>query len=185
MSDDPPSRSAPEDEFVGLLTGIQGNLHAFLTSLLPGERCIDDVLQQTNLVLWQKRAVFQRGTNFKAWAFSVARWETKAWLTRQKRADWLCFSDEIVDLIAGRFEQAGAENRSDNATLDSLRQCLGKLKEKDRLLVISHYQHGKSLAECSRIFERGADSLKVTLFRIRQILRRCIDAQQSLDRARS
>jgi DNA-directed RNA polymerase specialized sigma24 family protein len=90
-----------------------------------------------------------------------------------------------VDLIAGRFEQAGAENRSDNATLDSLRQCLGKLKEKDRLLVISHYQHGKSLAECSRIFERGADSLKVTLFRIRQILRRCIDAQQSLDRARS
>jgi DNA-directed RNA polymerase specialized sigma24 family protein len=51
--------------------------------------------------------------------------------------------------------------------------------------VISHYQHGKSLAECSRIFERGADSLKVTLFRIRQILRRCIDAQQSLDRARS
>jgi hypothetical protein len=25
----------------------------------------------------------------------------------------------------------------------------------------------------------------VTLFRIRQILRRCIDAQQSLDRARS
>jgi len=185
MNEADSSPVTPEDEFVSLLTGIQGNLHAFLTSLLPGERCIDDVLQQTNLVLWQKRAVFQSGTNFRAWAFSVARWETKAWLTRQKRADWLCFSNDVVDLIAGRYEQAASEGRTDMAGLDSLRQCLGKLKEKDRLLVVSYYQHDKSLGECARIFNRGADSLKVTLFRIRQMLRRCIDAQQSLERARS
>lgn len=174
-----------DDEFVGLLTGIQGQLHAFLTSILPGERCIDDVLQQTNLVLWQKRGTFQLGTNFRAWALAVARWEARAWTTRQNRAAWLSFSDELTERLMARFEEGGGAATSDNAVLDLLRGCLSKLKEKDRLLVISHYQHEKSLQECARIFARGADSLKVTLFRIRQVLRRCIDAQLALARSRS
>lgn len=187
MNEEPPlpAPSSSEDEFVTLLTGIQGGLHAFLTSLLPGERCIDDVVQQTNLVLWQKRSTFEIGTNFRAWVFSVARWQAKAWVTRQKRAGWLSFSDDVAELLADRFVQQGPAHGVDNGVLELLRRCLAKLREQDRLLVVSHYQHGKSLAECSRIFARGADSLKVTLFRIRHGLRRCIDAQLSVERTRS
>lgn len=173
-----------EDEFVTLLTGIQPNLHAFLTSLLPGEGCIDDVLQQTNLVLWQKRSDFMLGTNFRAWAFAVARWEVRAWMTKSKRSDWLTFFQDIGESLAHRFEST-APPPTENAAMETLRLCLGKLKENDRLLVLSHYQHEKSLAECARIFQRGSDSLKVSLFRIRQILRRCMDLQLSIERSRS
>lgn len=174
-----------EDGFVTLLTGIQPVLHAFLTSLLPGETCIDDLLQQTNLVLWQKRSIFQKDTNFRAWAFSVARWEVKAWTTRRKRTGWLLFTDEVADRITARFEDAASKAAPDHAAIDSLQACLSKLREKDRDLVLSHYQHGRSLAECSKLFGRSADSLKVTLFRLRQALRRCMDARQSLDQIRS
>ncbi len=180
----PSPECSQEDEFVTLLTGIQPNLHAFLTSLLPGEGSIDDLLQQTNLVLWQKRSDFTLGTNFRAWAFAVARWEVRAWITKSKRSDWLTFFQDIGESLADRFEST-APAPAENAAMDTLRLCLGKLKENDRLLVLSHYQHEKSLAECARIFQRGSDSLKVSLFRIRQILRRCMDSQLSIERSRS
>ena len=185
VSPSPPASPLPDDEFVVLLTSHQGLLHAFLTSLLPGERCVDDVFQQTNLVLWQKRSEFQAGSNFRAWSLAVARWEVRAWLTRRQRGAWLTFSDELAETMLASFTDTTEGQTADNSTLDSLRQCLGKLKDIDRLLVLSHYQHEKSLAECSRIFKRSSDSLKVTLFRIRQALRRCILAQETLNRARS
>ena len=182
---EPPESAPADDDFVVLLTSHQGLLHAFLTSLLPGERCIDDVFQQANLVLWKKRAEFQSGSNFRAWALAVARWEARAWLNRQRRGAWLTFSDELAETMLAAFADSTEPQSADNGTLDSLRLCLGKLKDNDRLLVLSHYQHDKSLAECSRIFNRSSDSLKVTLFRIRQALRRCILAQETLNRARS
>lgn len=173
-----------ESEFVSLLTGFQPVLHAYLTSLLPGRGCVEDVLQQTNMIIWQKRNTFTMGTNFGAWAFSIARWETKAWLTREKRGAWLSFTDELADRIADQFGQA-SEHPGALSTLDSLRECLAKLKEKDRQLVISYYQQDRSLGDCARIFKRNAESLKVTLFRIRQLLRRCVDAQQFLNRVQA
>ena len=44
-----------EPAFVSDLTAHQGVLHAFLVSLLPGNPDVDDILQRTNLVLWEKR----------------------------------------------------------------------------------------------------------------------------------
>lgn len=181
---DPSSGRSSEDEFVDLLTGVQSNLHAFLTSLLYGDHCVDDVLQQTNLVLWKKRTSFELGSNFRAWAFSVARWEVKAWLTRRKRADWLSFHDDLSALLAARFDHSTLVG-SENGALDALSHCLGKLKKKDRLLVLTHYQDDKAISECARIYQRGADSLKVSLFRIRRLLRRCVDSQLSIERSRS
>mgnify|MGYP000113776971 CR=1 FL=1 len=35
---------------------------------MPGMDGVDDVLQETNVVLWEKRATFEPGTNFRAWA---------------------------------------------------------------------------------------------------------------------
>ena len=161
-------------------------IHAFLTSLLPGERSVDDIFQQTNLVLWKKRDQFRPGTNFRSWVLTVARWETRAWLTERKRESWLTYSDQLAVYMLERFEHADPSGgASDSRGLDHLRECLGKLRDQDRLLIVSHYQHDKSLEECARIFKRSSGSLKVTLFRIRQMLRRCIHSQETMERVRS
>lgn len=53
--DDPVALQA----YVTLMTKHQANLRAFIVSLMPGSRDVDDVLQDTNAVLWQKRARFE------------------------------------------------------------------------------------------------------------------------------
>jgi len=172
-----------EKAFVTELTRHQGTLHSFLTSLLPGEDGIDDILQETNMVLWEKRDDFEPGTSFKRWAFAVARWQARAWLTARKRRNWLVFDDELVGVLAASFEAAPPNEGPES--LKALRYCLTKLKESDRLLVLTHYQHGKSLAKCSSLFGRSVSSLGVSLFRLRAALRRCIQSELAINEAKS
>lgn len=93
-----PHENEANGAYVALLTRHQASIHAFIHSLLPGDPEVEDVLQRTNIVLWNKREQFEENTNFKAWAFSIARWETRAWLTEKKRKDWLVFNDELRPL---------------------------------------------------------------------------------------
>lgn len=173
-----------DDAYVALLTLHQGAIHAFLNSLLPGDPGVEDVLQRANVVLWKKRANFEHGSNFKAWAFSIARWEARAWLTEQKRQDWLVFDDELTDEIAQQFEEFPLET-NDSGIVQSLRKCLARLNDKQRFLVLNYYQHEKSIAECASIAKRSEGSLRVALFRIRASLRRCIESQTSTEEMQS
>lgn len=170
-------------DFVAELTQCQAALHAFLTSLLPGHSSIDDIIQLTNIYLWEHREDFTPGTSFKSWAFTAARWQARAWLTKQKRQNWLVIDDRLANALSARFEAADECEASDS--LNALRACLGKLKETDRLLLLSHYQHEKSLKKCAQLFDRTVGSLKVSLFRLRAVLRRCIQSQLALERTRS
>jgi RNA polymerase sigma-70 factor (ECF subfamily) len=51
---------------VQLLVTHQSVIRAFVISLLPGVSETDDVIQNTNEILWTKRESFELGTNFKA-----------------------------------------------------------------------------------------------------------------------
>jgi RNA polymerase sigma-70 factor (ECF subfamily) len=179
--------ACPDDgEFVANLTSHQGMLQAYLNTLLPGDPDVSDIAQQTSVVVWRKRAEFQPGTSFRAWLLKVAYWEARAWMSTRKRKAWLVFDDELARAVTDRFI-SGPSARDDraSASLDALRLCLSKLRESDRLVVITHYQHGKSLEECSRILGRSREALKVALFRLRVGLKRCIHSQIAIERIRS
>lgn len=177
----PPASSEPV--FVSQLTEHQNILHAFLVSLLPGVPEVDDILQRTNLVLWEKRSEFEPGTSFKSWALAVAYWEARAWMSERKRGDWLVVDDALAQKLIRHIEVQPEMPAS--AAVSALRTCLAKLRDADRLLVLSHHQHEKSLAECSRIFDRSRESLSVSLVRIRAALRRCIKSELAVKEATS
>ena len=58
----------------------------------------NEVLQETNLVLWRKSDEFQSGSDFKAWSFRVAHFQVMAFRQRQIR-DRLVFDDVQLDRI--------------------------------------------------------------------------------------
>lgn len=161
-----------EEEFVAALTANQAALQAFIVSLMPGDSGVDEVLQRTSLTLWRKRATFEAGTNFRAWAFETAKWTLRAYLKERQRASWLVVDEELTRTIAERMVQRLPE--SADAPQAALRMCLEKLRPVDRELVLSHYEERESLAECAKRCGRTVGTLKVTLFRIRAMLRRCI-----------
>ena len=56
----------------------EGNVRAFVASLLPDWEGVDDVMQEASLVMWRKFDQFdpvRAGSNFVDWAFMIARYE--------------------------------------------------------------------------------------------------------------
>lgn len=158
-------------EFVRELTANQGRIRAFLVSLMPGSPDVGDVLQETNLVLWNSRARFRPGTNFLAWAFTIARLEVLHHRRRTHRYGRILISDELHEKLAAESPASGDHEMY----LNGLEQCISKLSETQRDLIESRYEPGRSLEDHARQTGRKAPALRIALMRIRALLRECIE----------
>jgi len=165
-------KSENEEEFVMLITRYQAALTGFLCSLLGNRTVGDEVLQETNLVLWKKRDDFEMGTNFKAWAFRIARFQALAFLKREKRRPEFTFDEEVIEKLSVEAEATFDENDDREQALDS---CLQKLPEEDRELVRDHYYSGLSMPDHAEQVGRSVGALRQVLYRIRNALRLCIN----------
>lgn len=163
-----------ESEFVLLVTGQQSAIYAYILTLHPNRVAAQDILQETNLVLCRKVSEFEAGTNFRAWAFKVAYWQTMAHLKRVQRAGLVTLEPDVLDLVAQDAEEQLADFDDRNLALKS---CLQKLPPGDTSILLAHYQSGESLAEISGRLGRSREALKQVLLRIRRTLRLCIERQ--------
>jgi RNA polymerase sigma-70 factor (ECF subfamily) len=164
----------PDAEIVALLTSHQTALRLYVASLLPGECQATDVAQQANTTIWKKRADFVIGSNFKAWIFSIARYEMLNFRKQQARDSKLIFNDELTELMADELpDHVGDLECRRNA----LRSCLAKLKTADQSLIKHRYFHRTPLKDYAEQIGRSAGGLKVTLYRLRSVLQRCIQTQ--------
>ena len=161
-----------EDAFVQLVVTHQAALRAFVLSLMPGSPDVDDVIQEANAEIWKKRGEFRIGTNFKSWMFSVAKFKVmSAWRDQSRKKEWT-MPEETLLKLAERMEAGElADTEEKHATL---RVCIGRLKPVDRLLVLRRYLEDVSLGRMASETGRTADSLKVSLHRIRMVLRACL-----------
>jgi RNA polymerase sigma-70 factor (ECF subfamily) len=165
---------AEEAEYVRLLNDHQSMIRAFIISLMPGAPGVDDVIQEANRVLWTKRRDFEVGTNFRGWALSICRFQALAQLKKLRQQRWVSLSDSLAETIAGEMEdeldQAYEERRR-----DALRSCMAKLRHADRELLLERYWHRARLQDFAVMTGRSAGGLRVTLFRLRTALKRCIE----------
>lgn len=163
-------RNPNDDDFVTLLTIHQSELNGFMLSLMPGSPDYEDVLQNVNRVLWQNRERFETGTNFRAWMFKVARFQVMAWRKKKVRQSWLMFDDDLLDLI-----ETEAREEADEDSLTALRQCLSKLGDAERDLVLRRYGDDFSINDYAAEHDQQPTKLRTLLFRIRAALRVCIE----------
>jgi RNA polymerase sigma-70 factor (ECF subfamily) len=166
-----------EAEFVGKIASHQAGLHAFIISLMPGTDGVDDVLQETNLVLWEKRKTFKAGTNFRAWACQIARFKVMGHRRKLANLGFQLFDDELAEQLA---EECEAEPEELAARMEALKKCLTRLKESERQLIEHRYLSDSNLDKFSEKSGRSVDSLRVTLFRIRAGLKKCITGELNI-----
>ncbi|HIG80799.1 MAG TPA: sigma-70 family RNA polymerase sigma factor [Verrucomicrobiales bacterium] len=158
------------EDFVRQFTRAEPGLRAFLRALLPTAEDMEEVLQDTSLVLWKKFDVFEPGTNFHVWACVIARFEVLKY-RRTKARDRLVFREDIIEMLADEAEEAAAPLERER---HALRDCLAKLKERERALVLAVYTHGAAIGEAAEMTGRTVAAAYKALSRIRQALLKCI-----------
>jgi RNA polymerase sigma-70 factor (ECF subfamily) len=183
MSDHPdptnPGPTPPYEEFVRLFVAHEGRLRAFIRALLPTWADVDEVMQETSLVAWRKFARFERGTNFMAWAATIARFEALDHLRRRGR-EQLVFSDAVADLMA---EEATPEGETLERQRRALDRCLAKVGDPQRALLLLSYQPGAKLHEVAARAGRSVEGHYKAVQRLRARLLDCIEGEMKRETA--
>lgn len=175
---DVPSGSDPSEELVRLIAQAQRRLYAFVLTLVRRPSDADDVLQETNVVLWRKREAYQSGTDFFAWAFQIARLQVLAHRARTERQG-KPFDDAVLDALA---QQAEAESKHYDQREAALRDCLRKLPVDLRTIIVRRYQLDVTVNSLAEELGKTAKAVSESLRRIRLALRQCIERTLSAER---
>jgi RNA polymerase sigma-70 factor, ECF subfamily len=162
------SRST-HDEFTRVFTVNQRAIYLYIRSLVANTADVDELWQETNLVLWQRFADYQPGTNFLAWARRIAY--NKVLNYRTHRRGPLQFSDDFLERLAAASERA-SDRRP--LRLDALKECADKLPPPDRELLELRYSPNATCQSVAQALGRSIQSVYKAVTRIRAQLLECI-----------
>ncbi len=170
MNDSDRNSDRKGEAFARLLGRCQRKVFLYVLGLIHNAADAEEILQETNVVLWRKFDEYQPGTSFESWACRVAYFEVlkcRERIARERRI----FSSELVETLADEAETL-ADQFDDRR--DALEGCLTKLREVDRTLVLRRYQPGATTRRLAEASGRSVQGTRKSLHRIRMTLLECI-----------
>ena len=167
--------AGPSEEFVRLFTQSQRAIYLYIIPLVSSAADAEEVLQETNVVIWSKWSQFEPGTKFVAWGRAIARLEVFRFRRRSNKRCHL-LGDEVIELIASETEQ---QPNDFDLRRDALAECVGKLRDKDRKLIQMRYAVGSTGDDVANELGRPANSVYQSIGRIRRTLMECVKRRLS------
>ena len=158
-----------DSAFVNEIAQSQPMMRAYLAKILANSSSTDDVLQESNKVVWVKRADWDPETPFLKWAYRICYFQAMAFM-RDVGRERLVFREELLEILAEEHPRDDAGGPREQALIG----CLQKLRQKDRKLVLCHYDSKESLGETAVDLGVPANTLSQRLRRIRIQLHDCI-----------
>jgi len=159
------------ERFVRLLATCQRRVFLYALGLVSNAADAEEILQETNLVLWRKFDQYQPGTDFAHWACRIAHFEVLKFRERRARERRL-FTSEFIEALAVDSEEALDEL---DARREALAACLEKLRKTDRQLVLRRYQERATTRSVAKALGRSVQGTRKSLHRIRMALLACIE----------
>ena len=158
-------------EFIQLLTTHQSRLYAYALSLLGKREAAQEVMQETNIVMWRKADQFQMGTNFAAWMMKIAYYQVLEHRRKLNRQALFVVDEDFLSALA---EEASESTEHIAEQQMALQACLARLPERQRDLVRRRYSDGASIKAVAEQIGIAANAVKQTLFRARGKLIDCV-----------
>jgi RNA polymerase sigma-70 factor (ECF subfamily) len=164
------------DQFVVLIARHERRVRSFIVSLAASSAdAVDEVLQATYLVAWQKLHTFSYveatpDEELVRWMCTIARFELMSY-SRRYGSSRLAFDDALISQIA----DVHAEN-SDylESRHQALRGCIERLPTRQREMLGQRYWRGESVQELASSRGQEVNAVYTALSRIRKGLERCI-----------
>jgi RNA polymerase sigma-70 factor, ECF subfamily len=169
-----------EARFLQLFLANERRIYSYILALVPVWSDADDVLQETSAVMWRKLDEFEVGSDFLAWALSIARFEVLNHRKKQGRAR-VHFSDEAVTLLADGITSRREDSDIRLAALDA---CVEKLGQRERELIRLRYQPGAKVQEIADRLGRSLQAVYKSLDKIHTQLLLCVRRSLAAEDAR-
>ncbi|MCP4509865.1 MAG: sigma-70 family RNA polymerase sigma factor [Fuerstiella sp.] len=173
VSSETSSSGVPGELFIREFTQSQRRLYLYILPLVGNSSDADEILQETNLVIWAKWRQFELGSNFLAWGRAIARLEVFRHRRNRNRKMTL-LDGNVLEQVA---EQSELVNEHLDVRQAALAKCLTQLRVKDRELIELRYAPGANGDKVAKTLGRPANSVYQSLGRIRRVLMECVRMQ--------
>ncbi len=169
----PESEDDRYELFVRRFAHHEPDLRRFIRSLLPTWTDVDDVLQQTAIVIWRKFDQYDPETHFMKWACVIARFEALAYRRKMAR-DRLVFREEVIELMADEGEHELDHRQAEHEALES---CLNEMPEKQRRFLTLAYTPGVKVKDLAEESGSTAAAFYMRLKRLRRQVMQCVESK--------
>jgi RNA polymerase sigma-70 factor (ECF subfamily) len=159
-----------------LFAAHQRRLFLYISAIIPSPADAEEVLQETNIVIWKKFDQFKPdapGSDFLAWAYRIAYYQALDHRRRMARSA-AAFSPQVMDQLHATAQHEGPTIDTRRRLLDL---CMAKLPDHDRQLIEDCYAPNASVAGIAEQTRRTATSVYRSLRRIRRALSDCVTRQ--------
>ena len=157
------------DAFERLYRIYEPRLGRFLATMLQRPQLVEEVLNDTMLVVWKSADSFRGASKFSTWLFAIAyRKAIKA------RLSW---PDPLEDdqLQLRESDDPGADQQMQQRKLrDALIEAMSHLSPEHRAVVDLTYFHGLGYREIAEIVSCPVDTVKTRMFHARKRLRQSL-----------
>lgn len=161
----------PNAEFLKLFLRHQGDLKAFLVSVVRDRSQVEDLFQEVSLVLWQSFKDYDPARPFGAWARGIAA--NKVLQSREKTRRFpLAFSPAALQAVLEAYDRTEPD-RGDE--MERMRDCISRLPGKSRRYLALRYEQSLKLNEIARRAGTTLDAAHKTLSRIRDAVQACME----------
>lgn len=157
--------------FLNLFSKTQTRLYAFILMIVHNDYDAEEIFQETSALLWEQFDRFEPGTNFGAWAVSIAKIKVLEYL-RQKKKNRRLFQQELYEELSQMAEgQSGAMD----GRLKALSSCFQRLDRSYRSLLFLRYQKNLSIIAIAEQKGVSAGILYRKMSKVFNSLRHCVE----------
>jgi len=148
-------------------------LERFLGQLTRTHQLLDELVDDTMLVVWRRASTFNNSSRVSTWIFAIAHRYALKTLGRSSTQG------------TGQFDEdsAATDNEPERSLIDKqqrdlVRTALATLSPEQRTVVELTYYHGCAYREIAQIVGCPVDTVKTRMFHARRKLRLALQAQE-------
>jgi RNA polymerase sigma-70 factor (ECF subfamily) len=158
------AKNGDEQAMTRLVTVFKGLVFTVIYRMVGNYHISEDLTQDTFVKVFLNIKKVKNEQHFRAWICTIARNTTRDHFRREKRHPTIS-----LDVVGEQSGQPGLEMTRRGMIIQD---ALGRLSERDRMLLTLAYYERMSLAEVAEIMRLTEQNVKVCLFRARKRLRK-------------
>jgi len=159
------------ENYLVLLNEHDRALAAYVHALVNDRLDAEDILQSCKLVMWKQFSQFAPGTHFLAWARKIAFHQILNHRRSAKRKPLYSVEPAFLEAVAAEIDRSVD---SLSARSEALHDCLQRLPENQRRLVLLRYYEDHDIAAIAKETSRTEAAVYKLLSRIRAALNDCV-----------
>lgn len=167
-------------DFTRCWVSAQSVVSAYVRMAVRDTQHAEDVLQEVAQAAVESFETYDPARPFVAWVLGIARFRILSYY-RQVRGDRHQFSDRMLELVEAAYLH---EQPQVSARAQALGICMEQVQGRARQVVQLHYGENKAVQDIADDLGVTPNAISRQLYRVRDVLRRCIEQRLAAGGAR-